>query len=156
VDPATKDLGRFYFASPEGAFYHYTKGRELFDWTKLYSIIKQRKVKARLEKELKEKEKPKHTPRANDYERKEPENTIPKDTVFNVYRQGAQTFEQLRDSLSVGEKVTCECRHGKGHNGGQGAAKNPTVAFVVKQDNGNVRYSCSGCVETVFCAEWTD
>ena len=135
VDPSTKDLARFYFASPTDAEYMYSDSERLFDWRRMYQEMKRQKIINEL---LTRKDK---KPEKRVYQT-EQSNTLPKDTPFTT-RNGVRFFSDLRDSLPTGDKVIVECRHGYGHNGG-GEPKDNPAAFVKKSDNGNVYYCCSG------------
>jgi len=137
VDPATKDMARFFFASPEGAEYWYTHG-EPFDWHLVYrQMIKKRTIE-KLTGKIKGKEK---------FDRgtiQGPQsNTLPRSETFTTHRGQALSFGNLRETMSHGEKVKVQCRHGYGHNGGRGPDRN-AAAFICKADNGNVFYHCSG------------
>jgi hypothetical protein len=137
VDPSTKDLARFYFASPENAEYHYSDSDKGLNWRLIYEKMKQEKIKENIEKKIKEQSKPKHqkTPR-----RGKPANELSKETSFET-RNGFISFSRLRETMSTGEKITCQCRHGIDH-GSLGNSHHS--AFIQKDDNQNVRYHCSG------------
>lgn len=139
ADPSVKDMARFFFASPEDATYHYTSGALEFDWEPIYRKIKRQKVFEEINKRRTGRN---FTDYAN-VTRGEQDNTLPKDTQFTGRRGEGYTFAQLRDSLSIGDKVIVQCRNGHGHNGGKGPKYN-AAAFVGKANNGNVFYHCSG------------
>jgi hypothetical protein len=154
VDPATKDLARFYFASPKDAFHKYSESKKRYDWEPLYEQVKRKKVIDGIEKERdkRRERKPQREPG------KEPENTLPVDTVFTLRGGTTETFESFRRILSIGQKEVVQCRHGIDH-GGESPARN-LAAFIKKHDNGNVYYHCSGgrCAheDALWCAEWRD
>ncbi len=150
VDPSTKDLARFYFASPTDAIYHYSDSEKKLNWNKIYAAMKIAKTRKNLENKIAEQRKMQY--RQPTGQRREPQNTLPKDTIFET-KDGNQSFEGLRLSLSEGSKVTCRCLEGINH-GGEGDSHHS--AFV-KKEGGNVFYSCSGgrCAgnETKWCEE---
>ncbi|CAN8141013.1 hypothetical protein THIOSC13_420002 [uncultured Thiomicrorhabdus sp.] len=148
VDPATKDMARFFFASPEDAFYWYSGSDNEFDWEVLYKEVKKNKVFNII-----------NTRRKVDFNniKQGPQsNTMPQDTMFTDNKGNTQTFGSIRDTLSYGDKLIVECVKGHGHNGGKGAKYNQ-AAFIMKADNGNVFYHCSGakCVndDAVWCED---
>jgi hypothetical protein len=136
VDPSTKDLARFYFASPGDAFFLYSDSQKRLNWQLIYDKMKKQRVKKAIEKKLAEQ--PAAYPR-HEYSG-QPRNTLPADTMFET-KSGSRTFADFRSSLSFGEKVICRCRLGIDH-GSEGP--NHYSAFVQKSDNGNVFYHCSG------------
>jgi len=147
VDPATKDLARFYFASPSNAEYMYTDGTDLFDWVPVYEEMKKKKVIQAITKKRVQKV---------DFTNYNPSNTLPPDTLFTTRNGGGKTFADLKRSLSIGDKEVVQCRQGYGHNNGQGPEHN-AAAFVKMANNGNVFYHCSGakCAgdEALWCEE---
>lgn len=150
VDPSTKDLARFYFASPDDAIYHYSDSEKRLNWRLIYDKMKKDRVKRNLEKKIAEQSRPQRTERQH---RGEPQNTLPKNTMFET-KNGAQSFEGLRASLSTGAKEPCKCIEGIDHGS---SGRHHMSAFVKKDSNGNVFYSCSGgrCAgkETKWCAD---
>ena len=148
VDPSTKDLARFYFASPLDAEHWYSDSSRKFDWVPVYEQMKRESAKLKIEARIKTKSEPKKK------YKNEAQNTLPEDTLFETSR-GSMTFSALRDSLAVGDQVTCKCHAGYDH-GGLGARHHS--AFIKKADNGNVFYSCSGgrcqSVGTLWCEKW--
>jgi hypothetical protein len=134
VDPATKDLARFFYASPKDAQHIYSDSYDLFDWRPIYDEMKRKKVVEKITNQKRKK---------LDFKNYNPENTLPADTSFNDHSGGAVTFQMARDTLGIGDKLKVECRHGHGHNKGQGPKYNK-AAFIKKADNGNVFYHCSG------------
>jgi hypothetical protein len=152
VDPATKDLARFYFASPKDATHIYSKSMKRYDWEPLYRQVKREKVVAEIQAAKKKRKPVNGTPRSTT----EPENTLPKDTTFLLHAGASDTFGNIRHTLGHGDKVAVQCRHGYDHSGQSPSAN--LAAFIKKHDNGNVYYHCSGgrCAgeEALFCAEW--
>jgi hypothetical protein len=144
VDRSTKDLARFYFSSPEDAAYWYSDSEKRMNWRLIYDKMRKQKVKENIEKKLQEPRK--------EYSG-QPKNTLPKDTLFET-RNGSQTFSGFRDSLSVGDKEPVKCLDGIDHGS---LGKHHLSAFVKKDSNGNVFYSCSGgrCAgnETKWCED---
>ena len=147
VDPATKDLARFFYASPKNAEYMYSDSYELFDWEPVYNEMKRKKVIEKITTQKRKK---------LDFSNYNPANTLPPDTSFNDRNGGIITFDTARSTLSTGDKISVECRHGHGHNKGQGPKYNK-AAFIKKANNGNVFYHCSGgkCAfeEALWCEE---
>lgn len=152
VDPSTKDLARFYFASPIDAQWWYSDSSMKFDWAKVYEDMKRAKALEKISQHLEGYRQKKET---TEYAG-EPQNTMPVDTLFETIA-GTATFGQLRQMLTVGEKITCRCADNIDH-GGLGASHHS--AFVKKDSNGNVFYSCSGgrcaSVGTLWCANWKE
>lgn len=152
VDEATKDLGRFFFASPDDAYYKYSDSHKNFDWEPIYQAVKKEKVLDKINKQRKMAKPEKQ----REYSGDNAANTLPSDTMFITHSGGSSSFSSFRDSLSYGEKVPVQCRNGHGHNGGQGPDKN-AAAFIKKHDNGNVFYHCSGakCASdgSLFCED---
>jgi hypothetical protein len=141
VDPATKDLARFFFASPEDAEYYYSSVNSRdFDWEPIYKKIKKEKVIERLNNRRRADVK---------HQQQGPQsNTLPKDTMFTLRNGSSVSFSTLRDTMSIGESQPVQC--------GKGAQYN-AAAFVGKALNGNVYYSCSGgkCAgdDSVWCED---
>ncbi len=153
VDPSTKDLARFYFSSPIDASYYYTESSTKFDWVPVYEAMKRSRALLRVRKQVEDEEGSRSSSVRKEGQG-EPRNTLPVSATFET-KAGSVTFEHLRNTLSVGEKVVCRCVDNIDH-GGMGAGH--YSAFVQKADNGNVFYSCSGgrCqgVGTLWCAGW--
>ena len=147
-DAATKDMARAYRASPSDALHFYTTGSE-FDWEPMYQKLKRDKVK----KSLTERRKVSYDKTMHQGAQS---NTMPADTSFITDRGDSVSFGTLRDTLSYGWKQAIQCRHGHGHNQGKGAQFN-AAAFVLKANNGNVFYHCSGnkCAgeEVLWCED---
>jgi hypothetical protein len=139
VDPATKDLGRFFFASPQDAFHYYTGAEAAFDWEPIYREAKKQKVLSEINKRRTGRDFSRHKTMT----RQDQDNTLPKDTIFTGRNGSSIVFGTARETMSYGEKIQVQCRHGYGHNGGQGPSKN-LAAFIAKVDSGNVYYHCSG------------
>lgn len=150
VDPSTKDLARFYFASPLEAQWWYSDSSKKFDWTTVYEDMKRGKALEKIQQHL---DGYKQNTEKKEYSG-EPANTLPEDTTFET-KDGLFSFSDLRNTLTIGTKVECKCVDGIDH-GGYGSAHRS--AFIQKADNGNVFYSCSGgrCahVGSLWCAGW--
>jgi hypothetical protein len=135
VDPSTKDLARFYYSSPEDASVWYSESTKRFPWESTYSQVKRERVKSKIEKKINESKRE----GKNNYSGKQ-KNTLPKDTQFET-KSGFQSFSGLRDSLSTGDKEPCKCIQGIDHGS---LGQHHMSAFVKRDRNGNVFYSCSG------------
>jgi hypothetical protein len=145
VDESAKDLGRFFFASPPDAEVWMSSGHRRVDFNAIIN-------KVRIEKREKEIRKV-STPAFLYSNSGVKHNELPKETMIET-RSGSTTLENLRMTLSEGEKVPCRCIAGIDHGG---AGSRHLSAFVKKQDNGNVAYHCSGqrCAHegTLWCEE---
>lgn len=148
VDPSTKDLARFYFSSPENALCWYSDSEQRLNWEPIYRKMKQQRVRSEIERKIAQSNRDK---KKSSYS-KEPGNTLPKGTIFDT-KQGRQSFEGLRDSLSIGEKVMCRCIEGIDHGD---AGPHHLSAFVKKDSNGNVFYSCSGGRCAGYGTKWCE
>jgi len=151
VDGSTKDLARFFFASPLDAYYWYSSSSTKYDWIPPYEEMKKIRAKESIKRMM---DQEKRTKQQNTQKGHggEPNNTLPEDTMFET-KQGFFSFSQFRDVLSIGEKIMCKCVDKHDHGGEFGYS-----AFVKKGDNGNVFYSCSGgrCshLGSLWCAGW--
>jgi len=132
VDGSTKDIARFFFASPANAQYQYHVADKNLDWTVYYRMM----MKEQYEKEEARKQQKKYEPRSGGVQ----SNTLPATTSIET-RRGLRTLGGLRDELSIGDKVQCKCLNGFDH---ADLGNSHYSAFVRRADNGNIYYKCSG------------
>lgn len=148
VDGSTKDLARFFFASPKDAEYYYSDSDRLLDWRPIYDKMLKERVSEKLKRELVERQ------RGKDHKQYTgtPSNTLPKDTMIET-KQGTMTFATMRETMVDGETIPCKCIDGIDH----GDLGKHHMSAMVKKSNGNVFYHCSGgrCShkESLWCEE---
>ena len=142
ADVAANDLARVFMPSPPDAFHYYINSNKCFDLGALERSVLIAKKRDTLHLEQRKKSEAK-------YGRNNGEllpNELPADFMFTA-KGGDRSFSSIASGLSVGQKESVLCHHGKTHNGSHGADKSNLAGFISRVDYDRVKYQCVVCKE---------
>ena len=142
ADEAANDLARVFMPSPPDAFHYYIKGDKCFDVGSMERSVAISKKRDALQLEKRKKSEAKYG-RNNGALLP---NELSADFMFTT-RNGERSFSSIASGLSVGQKESVLCHHGKTHNGSHGADKSNLAGFISRVDYERVKYQCVVCKE---------
>ena len=143
ADEAANDLARVFMPSPENAFHYYINSDKCFDLNALERTVSINKKRDALHLEQRKKTEAKYGVRSDG---KLLPNELPADFLFST-KIGERSFSSIASGLSVGQKESVLCHHGKTHNGSHGADKSNLAGFISRVDYDRVKYQCVVCKE---------